>query len=511
MHHAFRLVVWLLLLWAPAGLAHASFDDSRTWFDRLSETERTETQSDLILVGHYEFLVDGKFGRGTFDAIAAFQKSQGRAGTGVLTDFERRKLRDLASRVDDELGIEPVSDDEARVALRIPGRLLSVRNPTDAGTSYVSEDGEISLETMHASLADQSFEQLFELMTSPDPERTVTYRNFGSGRFVVSGRIGDYSFYTMFVSSNGEAVGYSLAWGKTYERQGNITSVYIASHFTPMASLPEPPPELRKAEGTGGDRQRSAFVLPKEQPEVIFLSADITETTAADFDRALAARPGARIVALNSPGGAVDSALKVAFEISKRGLTTYVPRDMGCYSACAYIFFAGTGRQVEGELGVHQISAEIADLVLAQTTLGDVLDALQQFGVRQPVISHMLRTPPDDMYVFSTAELDELGIVSGDPIDIALAETAPDGQSPSPALNSTYVQLSSLSSAKEAERSRDYAESRWSALFGESKPEVHTAGETFAVRVPTPSLERANAICAAIKSDGGGCYVATGD
>ncbi len=509
MHHAFRLVVWLLLLWAPAGLAQASFDDSRTWFDRLSATERSATQSDLILLGHYAFLVDGKFGRGTFDAIAAFQKSQGRAGTGVLTDFERRKLRDLAGQIDEELGIEPVSDDEARVAMRIPGRLLSVRNATDAGTSYVSEDGEISLETMHASLVDQSFEQLFEVMTSPDPERVVTYRSFGAGRFVVSGRIGDYSFYTMFVRSNGEAVGYSLAWGKTYERQGNITSVYIASHFNPMASLSEPPPQLRKANGTAGERPRSAFVLPEAQPEVIFLSADITETTAADFDRALAERPGARIVALNSPGGSVDAALKVALEINKRGLATFVPRDMGCYSACAYIFLAGAGRQVEGELGVHQISTEIADLVLAQTTLGDVLDALQQFGVKQPVISHMLRTPPDDMYVFSATELAELGILNGEPIDVTLASVVPEGPTRSPLSDGTYVQLSSLSSAREAERSRDYAQNRWGKLFGESRPEVHAAGETFDVRVPAPSLERANAICAAIKSDGGGCYVAS--
>ena len=509
MHHAFRLAVWLLLLWAPAGLAHASFDDSRIWFDRLSETERSATQSDLILVGHYQYLVDGRFGRGTFDAIAAFQKSQGRAGTGVLTDFERRKLRDMASKVGVELGIEPVSDGEARVAMRIPGRLLSIRNVTDAGMSYVSEDGEISLETMHASLAEQSFEQLFEVMTSPDPERVVTYRSFGAGRFVVSGRIGDYSFYTMFVSTNGEAVGYSLAWGKTYESQGSITSIYIASHFTPMASLPEPPPELRKAEGTGGDRQRSAFVLPEDQPDVILLSADITETTPSDFDRALAARPGARIVALNSPGGSVDSALKVAFEVNRRGLTTFVPQDMGCYSACAYIFLAGLGRQVAGELGVHQISSEIADLVLAQTTLGDVLDALQQFGVRQPVISHMLRTPPDDMYVFSTAELNDLAIASGDPIDMALAVAASDDQSSS-APKGAYIQLSSLSSAKEAERSREYADSRWGTLFGENKPVVYNTEDTFNVRVLAPSLERANAICAAIKSDGGGCYVSAG-
>ncbi|HEV2517681.1 MAG TPA: peptidoglycan-binding protein [Devosia sp.] len=504
MRNAFRLLLWLLLLWASTAAAYASFDDSKLWFERLSDDERSATQTDLILLGHYPYLVDGQFGRGTFDAIAAFQKSQGRATTGVLTDFERRSLRDLAGQVDTRLGIELVSDNPAHVAMMIPLRLLSIRNPTDTGTSYVSEDGEFSLETMHVSLADQSFEALFDVMTSPDPERTVTYRSFGAGRFVVSGQIGDYSFYTMFVSASTEAVGYSLAWGQDYAHEGAVSSVYIASHFTPLGNL-RPPDELKKAEGTGGAPPRGAFSLPEDQLDLIVLNADITDQTPVEFDRALAARPNVRIVALNSPGGSVDSALRMADEIHKRGLTTFVPPDMGCYSACAYIFFAGVDRQAVGELGVHQISSEIADLVLAQTTLGDVLDAMQSFGVDQRVISHMLRTPPDDMYVFSQAELAEFGILSGDPVTITVAlEQSAD---PATAGGAAIVHLSSQSSATEAERSRAYIEGRWSTLFGEARPEVESTGDIFRVQLPTPSLERANAICAAIKADGGGCYV----
>ena len=141
------------------------------------------TVGDAILLGAWR--QTGAFRAVSRDSAAEARRALASVG---LTDFERRKLRDLASKIDDELGMEPVSDSGARVAMRIPGRLLSVRNATDAGTSYVSEDGEISLETMHASLADQSFEQLFETMTKPDPERIVTYRSFGAGRFVVSGR-----------------------------------------------------------------------------------------------------------------------------------------------------------------------------------------------------------------------------------------------------------------------------------------------------------------------------------
>ena len=504
MRSAFRFAVWLLLLWGSAGVAHASYDDSRTWFERLSAAERAATQSELILAGHYENLVDGEFGRGTFDAIAAFQRSEGRAGTGVLTDFERRRLRTLAGAVRAGMGMEEVLDREARVTLTIPGRLLSIRATAEAGTSYVSEDGEISLQTMHASLADQPFEQLFEVMTSPDPERIVTYQSFGAGRFVVSGRIGDYSFYSMFLSSGGEAFGYSLAWGEGYATQGRIASVYVASHFTPLGSLPEPPPRLTRTDVRADSTARSAFSLPEEHPQVILLDADIIETTPADFDRAIAARPGATILALNSPGGSVHASLRIASQVRQRGMTTYVPPGMGCYSACAFVFLAGAGRQAVGELGVHQISAEVADLVLAQSTLGDVLDAMQEFGVPQQVISRMLRTPPDDMYVFTEAELGELGIARGEALDIVLVAATPVEA------GGAYVQLSRLSSATEAERSRAYVEGRWSALFGEERAEVQPAGDIYEVRVATPSVERADAICAAIKADGGGCYVTAG-
>lgn len=506
MRQALRLAVFLLISWAVAMPALASFDDSRAWFEQLAPDERAAVQTDLILAGHYEYLVDGKFGRGTFDAIAAFQSSQGQPQTGVLTDTERRTLRELASDIDGRLGIETVSDADARVDMRIPARLLSIRSPTGTGTSYVSEDGEFSLETMHTALAGLSFEDLFEAMTSPDPERIVTYRSFGAGRFVVSGQIGDYSFYTMFVSTSGEAVGYSLAWGRTYDREGPIASVYMASNFTPFGNLP-PALEERRADNGTGQMPSAGFSLPTDQPDLILLSADIDDRTPVAFLRALEMRPGARVLALNSPGGSVDAALRMADEIRRRGLATYVPAEMGCYSACAYMFLAGVDRHVAGELGVHQISAEVADLVMAQTTLGDVIDALESFGAHPRVVSHMLRTPPDDMYVFSAIELAELGILSGDPIEIAVAAASEHVPAPG---HSAFVHLASHSTSAEAERSRDYARSRWGGLFGDAAPEIELAEDIYRIRLPTTSVERANAICAAIKADGGGCYVTNG-
>jgi len=504
----FLIVLSLIFAFAPA-VAEASFDTSKQWFERLPDGQRSDIQTDLVLLGHYDFLIDGQFGRATFDAIGDFQKSQSLAASGVLSPSDLATLHDLADRIQQRLGMRRVSDQPANVSMMIPANLLTRRTPTEQGTSYVSADGEISLETMRATLADQSFKDLYDTMTAPDPERTVTYRSFGDNRFVVSGMIGEYSFYTMFLWAGDEAIGYSLAWGKAYADDGAISSVWLASHFSPLGSLPSEP--KTKFAGAPGEIA-SAFDLPADEPDVIALNAEIAPTTPSDLDRALDARPNARTLVLNSPGGAVDSALVLAQEVRRRGLKTYVPDGMGCYSACAYIFFAGENRIADGELGVHQISQDVADIVMTQMTIGDILDALDEFGVQHQVISYMLRTPPEDMYVFSQLELSELGINRGDPIRVALAPEAPAADPDATnGATAAFVQLSSQSSRTEADRSLAYVEDRWGRLFGDARPEVEAApGDIYRVRLPLGSLERANSICAAIKADGGGCYVTTG-
>lgn len=113
-----------LLAFTPA---FADFDQSKAWFETLSADERTETQANLILLGYYEYLVDGQFGTGTYQALVAFQKSQGRAATGALIEKDRQKLLDLAAQVYNDLGMDLVRDEEGQVALILPAGLLSVR------------------------------------------------------------------------------------------------------------------------------------------------------------------------------------------------------------------------------------------------------------------------------------------------------------------------------------------------------------------------------------------------
>ena len=73
---------------------------------------------------------------------------------------------------------------------------------------------------------------------------------------------------------------------------------------------------------------------------------------------------------------------------------------------------AGKARAVAGELGVHQFSGPKGDqdLESAQYTVSHILDILGNFDVPPAVISRMLKTAPDDMYVFSAKEVEDLKI-----------------------------------------------------------------------------------------------------
>lgn len=157
--------------------------------------------------------------------------------------------------------------------------------------------------------------------------------------------------------------------------------------------------------------QRIGDFVVFDQSDVIALDGAIGRDTLRDFKRAVAERPWARVVLLDSPGGRVDEALTLAQEIEKRGMSTAIPRGMGCYSACAYVFFAGRDHVVGGRLGVHQISASgEGDLAGTVAYFTKVHAEMKRLEVPDGVIKAMLKTPPNDVYVFSDAEIAAMSI-----------------------------------------------------------------------------------------------------
>jgi hypothetical protein len=148
-----------------------------------------------------------------------------------------------------------------------------------------------------------------------------------------------------------------------------------------------------------------SFSVDDTMPSVITLNGGIDVNSALNFRRALSAAPEARLVSLNSPGGNVQMGLLIADDIHQRKLSTYIPKESKCFSACAFVFLAGDEGKADGALGVHQISSDAPDLVGAQLAISDIIEVLNRFGTPMDVMHIMFKTPPDDMHVFSQDEV----------------------------------------------------------------------------------------------------------
>jgi hypothetical protein len=157
------------------------------------------------------------------------------------------------------------------------------------------------------------------------------------------------------------------------------------------------------------DDSIAPFSVSPVWPLAIRLDGPIDSRSALTFRRVLAANPNLKILVLNSPGGDVQNGLLIADDVYTKTMSTVIPADSACASACAYVFFAGRNRIVQGRLGVHQISGNVG-LGDAQLNISDILDTLNKYGVDQRIFPIMFRTASDDIHFFSTDEIKQFGI-----------------------------------------------------------------------------------------------------
>src|SRR5688572_3474120 len=182
-----RILAALLLVVLSTAASPAGFNESQDWFNALPLEQRTEIQRDLILLGYYNFLVDGAFGQGTFSGVTAFQRGLSRAATGILSDGDIVRLRADADVVATRLGLSKIEDTAGKISLMLPAALLTQSTVGESGTVYTSEDGGLTLITVRKAGSDASFADLYATLSVEAKRRLISYSNFNDERFVVSG------------------------------------------------------------------------------------------------------------------------------------------------------------------------------------------------------------------------------------------------------------------------------------------------------------------------------------
>lgn len=440
-------ILWILSvaiamsLGGPNLPAQADYRLSQTWFEALPPDARADIQGNLVLLAQYGGLVDAQFGPGTYNAIVAWQKSAQVAPNGVADQSQLESIEQSAAQAMSDLGMDLVDDLGGRLAIMLPMGLLPERRIGPNGSVYQDLGGGFSVETLWRDSSEGSLANHYQNAVSPRPGAAVTYSALKPDLYVVTGTLGDRFFYELFHAAKGGVAGFRFIYDEEYRQVGGVASVFAASYSAPtdvvanlqMPDTATPPPaastvELPNEAATAGkDKQRKAipdqtlqdgvnvfgsFMTFDSSPGVLALFGEIGPKTPLDLRRALNSMESPKLLVLASDGGNVASALMVAYEVAELELSTTILPDTGCYSACAFVFLAGKERLAEGELGVHQVWGESADASSAQTVVSDILEAFSEFNVAQQVTSAMLRTVPEEMYVFSEMELARWGINS---------------------------------------------------------------------------------------------------
>ena len=121
-------------------------------------------------------------------------------------------------------------------------------------------------------------------------------------------------------------------------------------------------------------------------------------------------------VALHSPGGRVAEAQRIGRFIREQGLATLVAPDAACLSSCPYMLAGGARRTVSRAawVGLHQHYHDDRTILPAflavqgiQDGQGDTLAYLGEMGIDPLILVHVLKTPPDDIYLLVEEELVE--------------------------------------------------------------------------------------------------------
>ena len=148
---------------------------------------------------------------------------------------------------------------------------------------------------------------------------------------------------------------------------------------------------------------------------VLLLNGAIESGDAGRFAAHLASSGELSVpVAMNSPGGVVDEALKIGRMLRAEEAETVILPGMICVSACPYMLAGGTDRRVSnrGAVGMHQHYYQTPAYLPAfwavediQHGQGQVMQFLIEMGVDSSVMLHSLNTPPDEIYVLVEEEL----------------------------------------------------------------------------------------------------------
>lgn len=151
------------------------------------------------------------------------------------------------------------------------------------------------------------------------------------------------------------------------------------------------------------------------------------EIIPADYERlanglAFIGPPGKKSVILDSDGGDLTTAMKMGRLLRKEHVRAIIGKPMRCNSACVFLLIGTPYRLVWGNVGIHRPYAptDTETSVDGQRKRHQQLELLaysylKEMNIPKALYDEMIRIPPDEIKMLTSAELTRYGLNNDDP------------------------------------------------------------------------------------------------
>lgn len=203
----------------------------------LSRDDRKALQQAMAWYGFYEAAIDGSFGAGTRNSMAAWQGANGFEATGVLTTAQRAALignyqADLA-----EFGFETITEAEAGIEITLPMALLQFDHYEPPFVHY-SEKNRSGLRVILISQpGDQdSLSALYDTLQTLEVVPAEGERSREESSFTINAQSKDVQSYAYAAAKTGMIKGFLVVWNPIdAERMSRILPA-LKSSFQPIGN-----------------------------------------------------------------------------------------------------------------------------------------------------------------------------------------------------------------------------------------------------------------------------------
>lgn len=209
--------------------------------ETLTRPQKEQLQVALQWAGFYDGAIDGAYGRGTRNSMAAWQEANSFEATGILTTRQRTALLAAYNAVLEGLDLQVVRDDATGIEMQIPTGVVAFsayeppfarftpKGDVQATVLLISQEGDQTrLYGLYEIL------QTLEIMPPNGP------RDRSENSFEIEGMNGRIHSYTYATLVGGQIKGFALIWpAGDEERRSRLLETMKAS-FTPVTGVLDP-------------------------------------------------------------------------------------------------------------------------------------------------------------------------------------------------------------------------------------------------------------------------------